>query len=136
MEFVQNNLIWIGIAFASGAMLLYPIIMGRTSGPGVSPVQATLLINREDAIVLDVREAAEFAQGHIPNSRHIPLAQLDKRLTELEKFKGRTIIVNCASGNRSGAACAALRKRGFEKVFNLAGGIGAWDQAGLPVTKK
>jgi rhodanese-related sulfurtransferase len=136
VEFVQDNLIWIGLAFVSGGMLLWPLITGRAAGPAVSPMQATLMINREDAIVLDVREAAEFAQGHIPNSRHVPLSQMDKRMTELEKFKEKAIIVNCASGNRSASACGALRKRGFAKVFNLAGGISAWDQAGLPVTRK
>ena len=134
MEFVQNNLMWIGLAAVSGTMLLWQLFSG--GGAGVSPMQATLMINREDAVVLDVREIAEFAQGHIPNSRHIPLAALEKRLSELEKFKERAIIVNCASGNRSGSACGTLRKHGFAKVFNLAGGISAWDQAGLPVTKK
>lgn len=136
MEFVQNNLLWVGLAVASGTMLLWQIIAGRAGGPGLSPMQATLMINREDAVVVDVREAAEFAQGHIPNSRHIPLAALGKRVSELDKFKERAIIVNCASGNRSGSACGTLRKHGFTKVFNLSGGISAWDQAGLPITKK
>lgn len=136
MEFVQNNLLWVGLAVASGTMLLWQIIAGRAGGPGLSPMQATLMINREDAVVVDVREAAEFAQGHIPNSRHIPLAALGKRVSELDKLKERAIIVNCASGNRSGSACGTLRKHGFTKVFNLSGGISAWDQAGLPITKK
>jgi rhodanese-related sulfurtransferase len=136
LEFVQNNLMWIGLAVVSGGMLLWQVISGRSGGQGVSPMQATLMINREDAIVIDVREAAEFAQGHIPNSRHIPLAALEKRVSELDKFRERAVIVNCASGNRSGSACGTLRKHGFARVFNLTGGISAWDQAGLPVTKK
>jgi rhodanese-related sulfurtransferase len=127
---------WIGIAFFSGAMLLWPLVTGRSAGPGVSPMQATLMINREDATVIDVREAAEFAAGHIPNSRHIPLAKLDERVGELARLKDKAIIVNCASGSRAGGACATLRKHGFTKVVRLAGGLSAWDQAGLPVTKK
>jgi len=136
LEFIKENLAWIGLAVFSGGMLAYQTWTARSGGASVSPLQATLMINREDAVVLDVREAAEFAQGHIPNSRHVPLAQLEKRLTELEKLKGKPLIVNCASGNRSGAACAALRKHGFSRVVNLAGGAAAWSEAGLPLTKK
>ncbi len=136
MEFIQNNLPWVGLAVFSGGMLLWQTWQARGAGAGISPMQATLMINREDAIVVDVREPAEYAGGHIPNSRHIPLSQIGKRLPELEKFKGRAVIVNCASGNRSSSACTALRQAGFDKVYNLSGGISAWDQAGLPITKK
>lgn len=136
MDFIKDNLPWVGLAVFSGGMLLWQTWTAFSGGAGVSPMQATLMINREDAVVVDVREAAEFVGGHIPNSRHIPLSQLGKRLPELEKYKERAIIVNCASGNRSASACGALRKAGFAKVFNLSGGISAWDQAGLPITKK
>ena len=130
LEFIKDNLPWFGLAVFSGGMLLWQTWQARGGGAGVSPMQATLMINREDAVVVDVRESAEFVGGHIP------LPQLDQRLPELEKFKGRSIIVNCASGNRSSSACGRLRRAGFEKVFNLSGGIAAWDQAGLPITKK
>lgn len=136
MDFIKDNLPWVGLAVFSGGMLIWQTWQAFNGGAGVSPMQATLMINREDAVMVDVREAAEYGGGHIPNSRHIPLSQLDKRLPELEKFKARAIIVNCASGNRSASACGALRKAGFAKVFNLSGGISAWDQAGLPITKK
>ncbi|MEW5888836.1 MAG: rhodanese-like domain-containing protein [Pseudomonadota bacterium] len=136
MEFLQNNYIWVIVAFVSGGMLLWPLVRGRAGGPGVGPAQATLLINREDAVVVDVREPAEYSQGHIVNARNLPLGQLQKRLTELEKFKDKPIILCCASGNRSASAGATLRKAGFAKVYNLAGGVVAWEQAGLPVTKK
>ncbi|MBI4755470.1 MAG: rhodanese-like domain-containing protein [Betaproteobacteria bacterium] len=136
MEFVQQNLMWIALALISGGMLVWPMLRGGMGGASVSPLQATLMINREDAIVLDVRESEEFARGHVPNSRHFPVGQIDKRVSELQKFKTRPLIVVCHSGNRSGAACGALRKHGFEKVFNLAGGMGAWEQAGQPVTRK
>lgn len=136
MEFIQNNLPWVGLAVFSGGMLLWQTWQARGAGAGVSPLQATLMINREDAIVVDVREPAEYVGGHIPHSRHIPLSQLGKRLPELEKYKARTVIVNCASGNRSASACGALRRAGFARVFNLSGGISAWGEAGLPVTRK
>ncbi|HMM53593.1 MAG TPA: rhodanese-like domain-containing protein [Candidatus Desulfobacillus sp.] len=136
MEFIKDNLTWFGLALLSGGMFVWQSWQARGGRAGVSPMQATLLINREDAVVVDVREQGEYTGGHIPNSRHIPLSQLDKRLGELEKFKERSLIVSCASGNRSSSACGKLRRAGFAKVFNLTGGVSAWDQAGLPVTKK
>ncbi|TXG76546.1 MAG: rhodanese-like domain-containing protein [Rhodocyclaceae bacterium] len=136
MDFLKTNLMWVVMAAVSGGMLLWPLIRSRTAGPSVSPLEATLLINREDALVLDVREPAEWSKGHIPNARHIPLGQIEKRLGELDKFKSKPIIVSCASGNRSSSVCGTLRKAGFEKVFNLAGGIPAWEQAGQPVTTR
>ena len=135
MEFVQENALWVIAAVVSGGMLLWPIIRGQSSG-GVTPMQATIMINREDAIIVDVREPGEFGKGHIPNSRHIPLAQFGKRLAELDRYKDKPVIVNCNSGNRSMSACGALRKAGYSKVYNLAGGISAWEQAGLPLTTK
>ncbi len=114
----------------------HDIARGGSGGNQVSPQQATLMMNREDALVIDVSDANEWATGHIPNARHIYIGQLEKHLPELEKFKARSLIVNCQSGNRSAMACSTLRKNGFEKVFNLAGGLGAWRDAGLPVTTK
>jgi len=135
LEFVQNNLMYVMLALVSGGMLLWQTVTS-SGGNRVSPLQATLMLNRDDALVIDVRETAEWSSGHIPNSRHIALGQLEKRLSELEKFKQRPLIVNCQSGNRSSSACGTLKKHGFEKVFNLSGGIGAWRDAGLPVTSK
>jgi rhodanese-related sulfurtransferase len=103
---------------------------------GISPAQATALINREDALVIDVREAAEFSAGHLLNARHIPLAELEKRVGELEKFRDKPVILNCASGSRSASACAILRKAGFASVHNLDGGIAAWEKAGMPISRK
>jgi rhodanese-related sulfurtransferase len=135
MEFIQQNLAWIGLALVSGTMLVWPMLTG-TGVDSLSPAAATMLMNREDAIVLDVRESSEWSTGHIAGSRHITLGQLDKRMSEIEKYKARPIIVCCASGNRSGSACGKLKKAGFEKVFNLGGGLASWREANLPVTTK
>jgi len=134
MDFVQQNLMWVIAAAVSGAMLISSFVRG--GGKGVSISEATLLINREDALVLDVRETSEWSTGHIPNARHIALGQLAKHVSELEKFKDKPVIVCCASGNRSSTACGTLQRAGFTRVFNLSGGIGAWSGAGLPVTTK
>ncbi len=133
MEFIQENIMWVMLALVSGGMLLWQMV-GGTGGISVS--EATNLINREDGVVVDVRETGEWATGHIPNARHIALGQLSDHISELEKLKHKPIIICCASGNRSSSACATLRKAGFERVFNLGGGIGAWRDAGLPVTTK
>jgi rhodanese-related sulfurtransferase len=134
MDFVQQNLMWVILAAVSGAMLLAQVMRG--GGANISIADATLKLNREDAVVIDVRETHEWDGGHIPSARHIALGQLGKRLHEIEKFKSRPIIVVCASGNRSSAACGTLKRAGFEQVFNLSGGIGAWSAAGLPVTTR
>ncbi len=138
MEFLtqNNNYLWAISALISGVALLVMTVRTKTSGPRLTPAQATQLINREDAQVIDVREQPEWAKGRIAGSRHIPVGQLDQRIGDLEKFKERPLIVVCASGMRSASACSTLRNAGFEKVFALDGGIGAWEQAGLPLTKK
>lgn len=136
MEFLKQNYIWAITAAMSGIGLIIMTLRQRVSGPRLSPAQATQLINREDALVIDVREQAEWDGGHIGGARHIPFGQIAQRLGELEKFKARPIIIACASGHRSSSTCATLRKAGFEKVFALDGGTGAWEQAGLPLTKK
>ncbi|MGE5467849.1 MAG: rhodanese-like domain-containing protein [Ignavibacteria bacterium] len=133
MEFIQENVMWVLLAAISGGMLIASMLRGTG---GISVAEATGLINREDGVVVDVRETNEWTTGHIPNARHIALGQLADHVSELEKLKGKPIIVCCASGNRSSSACNTLRKAGFERVFNLAGGIGAWRDAGLPVTTK
>lgn len=134
MKFILDNIWLVLLALASGAMLLWPQLLGGAKKQ-VGTLEATQLINRNDAVIVDVREDSEFAQGHIPNAKHIPLRQLPSRLKELEKFKAKPIIVNCRSGNRSAKACGILNKHGFENVHNLAGGITAWAQAGLPLEK-
>lgn len=134
-QFVLDNLLFVALAVGSGGMLFWQLLAGGGGNP-ISPQAATLLINREDALVLDVRSASEWNGGHIAQARHVPLEQLDSQLAELEKFKQRTVIVGCQSGARSMGACKRLRKLGFEKVYNLAGGMSAWRDAGLPVTTR
>ena len=133
MKFLLDNIILIVIAFASGAMLLWPVVQRRSAGPGLDTLGATRLINDTHAVVLDIREPAEYASGHLPNARNIPAGELEKRMGELPAAK--PVLVCCASGSRSGRAIATLRKAGREQVFNLDGGLQAWRQAGLPVVK-
>ena len=133
IEFIQQNILLVVLTLTSGGMLLWPML--RPGGKELSPTDATLMVNRENAVFVDVRSEAEFAAGHVPDSLHIPREKIAERVAELEKFKDRPLILNCATGVRSSSACSELRKRGFEKVFSLAGGVGAWSQAGLPLKK-
>jgi rhodanese-related sulfurtransferase len=134
--FLQNNIFLVLVCVASGVMLIWPLIQKALSGSKeVSVPQAVQLINRRDAVVIDVREAAEYAAGHLPNARHIPGGEIDKRLKEIEKFKQRPIVVVCQTGNRSAAACGRLRKNGFAEAYNLKGGILGWQQASMPIEK-
>ena len=135
MKFVMDNIFLIAVAFVSGAMLVWPMVRRGAGGPSVTTLEATQLINRQDALVVDVREQAEYAQSHILNSRLLPLSQLEARIGDIEKFKDKPVILYCATGNRSSTAAAVLRKSGFSKVSNLSGGFAAWQQAGLPVQK-
>jgi len=135
LKFVTDNILLVGVAFASGAMLVWPALRRGAAGASVTTLQATLLINQQNALVLDVREAAEYERGHMLNARNIALGELESRAGEIEKHKAKPVIVVCDDGNPSGRAAAALRKQGFEQVFTLNGGIRAWRQAGLPMEK-
>ena len=136
MQFIQENILLIAVALASGAMLLWPYLRRSTGGPSVNPTQATQLINREDALVVDVREPGEYGAGHILGAKNVPLSRIDSGGAEIAgKKKDRPVILYCESGNRSAKAAAALKAQGYTRVVNLAGGIGAWQQAGLPVEK-
>jgi rhodanese-related sulfurtransferase len=136
-EFVMNNLALVALFLASGVMLLWPEIMKLAGGGGaeVGTLEATRLMNQSGSLVLDVRDAKDYAAGHLPRARHIPLKELAGRLGELAKFKEKPVIVTDKSGTRAGMACRFLRRSGFSNVFQLKGGVAAWQAASLPVEK-
>ena len=134
MEFIQHNILLVGLALGSGFMLLLPMFKASAGGvPNLSPAEAVNLINRSHAIVLDVRDDAEFASGHIADAKHIPLASLAERIAELKKYKDKPVLVNCQRGMRAIKACDILRKAEFTQVHNLQGGLEAWSTAKLPL---
>lgn len=135
MEFITKNIFLVLVALVSGGMLIWPFLRRGTGGPWVNTLEATQLINRSDALVIDLRAADEYAKGHILGAKNIPLADLERRRGELEKHKAKPVIMHCGNGNSSGAGVALLRKNGFASVHNLAGGYAAWQAAGLPIQK-
>jgi rhodanese-related sulfurtransferase len=138
MEFIlnTNNLILLSMMLVSGGMLLAPLIPGLIhGGNSVNPTAATLLINRSKAIVIDVRTAEEFAKGHLARSKNIVINQLPSDLESLKIAKNLPIILVCDTGTRSSSMIQKIKTAGYAEVFNLEGGIKAWNLAGLPLVK-
>ena len=102
----------------------------------LSPAGAVQLMNKEDVVVLDVREPSETAAGKISKAIQIPVGALKTRIGELEKHKDKTVLVYCKTGARAGAACKELGRNGFQNVYTLSGGMAAWQEAHLPISKK
>ena len=136
MEFIQKNIWLVIIAITSAVLFIWPTVaklFSRAREVGVA--DAVLMINRKDAAIVDVREPSEFKTGHIPNARNIPAGQVKERTKELEKLKGRPILLVCQTGTRSAQIYGELTALGFAEVAGLAGGMGAWQQANMPVEK-
>ncbi|EIJ42643.1 Rhodanese-related sulfurtransferase [Beggiatoa alba B18LD] len=134
-EFMGNHPFLFMALFVVATLLAWQVFNSAGLGNALQPQEATLKINREDAIVVDVREENEYTQGHIINALHIPLGSLVNKLNRLEKYRDRPIIVSCMTGQRSASAVGILKKNGFDNVYNLSGGIMAWHNANLPVAK-
>ena len=134
-KFVVENWPLIAVAVASGLMLIWPLVTGARGGAKLSTLQATQLINQKDAVIVDVRDQAEFARGHIANARNFPVRLLEERRAEIEKLGRVPLIVSCDTGQRAISAAAKLRGFGLAEVFVLQGGNNAWRDAGLPLSK-
>ncbi len=135
-DFLLNNLALVALFLASGAMLVWPDLARFAGGASaLGTLEATRLMNTGGSLVLDVRTAEEFAAGHLPRARNIPLGELAKRVEELAKFKDKPVLVTCRTGARSSGAARTLKGAGFANVYNLKGGLAAWQEAHLPVEK-
>ena len=133
MKFIIDNMLAISIAVATGLALLLPSLMPR--GKRASPQQVVQMINRGKTVLVDVRTAEEFAGGHLRDAKNIPLADFGTRIAELDKSKGKTIVVVCQSGARVDKAIKQLASAGFDDVVGLDGGLTAWTAANLPTAK-
>ncbi len=136
-EFSANNALLVGGFVA----LLIAVFFNEFKNASqkfskLTPAGAIQLINNEDVVLLDVREPAETAVGKISKAIQIPVGSVGQRVSELDKHKNKNVIVYCKTGARSGLACRELTKAGFEKVYSLSGGITAWQEAHLPISRK
>lgn len=134
MKFLIENWWLIAIAISAGGMLLWPMLSSGGSA-GLTPASAVQSINREKAVVVDVCEPAEFAAGHVVGAKNIPLSELENKLPTSVKNKGLPLILVCQSGARSARAVATAKKLGYDNARSMAGGMGAWRTANLPVEK-
>jgi rhodanese-related sulfurtransferase len=135
VTFLIDNWMLFAVALSSGGLLLWPVVSKGVGASGVTPAEAVQLINREKAVVVDVCQPNEYAAGHVVGARNIPLDQLEANLPNAVKNKNTPVVLVCASGMRSGRAVAVAKKLGYDKAYNLAGGLAAWRSATLPVEK-
>jgi len=133
VKFFIDNIWLVALALLSGGALLFPTL--QRGGSRVSLLQATQLLNQGKSVVLDIRSPDDFAAGHISDARHIPLKELKSRISELDKFKSKSVIVVCSSGAQSARAASVLKSAGFGDVYSLDGGLAAWRAQGLPTAK-
>lgn len=117
-------------------LLTFELHSKLTGIPGVSPQQATLLMNHNDGVIVDIRDTTNFAKGYILNSINIPLSELDSKLKQIEKYKDKPVILNYTMGQHHHKVAHILKKNGFTDLYHLKGGIAAWQQANLPLVKK
>ncbi|MDM0076807.1 rhodanese-like domain-containing protein [Variovorax sp. J2P1-59] len=134
MKFIVDNWMLILIALSSGGMLAWPMVRGANAG-SLTAQGAVQLINRERAVVVDVREPEEFAAGHVTGAKNVPLGQLEQKLATTVKNKSLPLLLVCATGARAQRAVATAKKLGYEQAQAVAGGLKSWKDANLPVEK-
>lgn len=135
MSFFIDNWVLIAVAFASGAMLVWPAVKAGGRAGSLNANDVVMLINREKAVVVDVSDPKEFEAGHIIGAKNVPLDELEAKLPAAVKNKGVPLILVCPNGARANRGVAVAKKLGYEKAQSLTGGMGAWRTANLPVEK-
>ncbi|WP_110693617.1 rhodanese-like domain-containing protein [Salinicola halophyticus] len=134
-EFVENHPLLVS-AFLVVLLAWLAFEAKRGGASGVSTTETTSLINREDGVVIDIRESNEFKAGHIAGAKNIPQSRLKERLPQIEKHKDTPVIVVCKQGQTSSAAVTELSQAGFSRVYKLKGGMAQWQADGLPVVRR
>lgn len=136
-EFALHNWLLFLALFAILGMLIGGEILRKMRGVSTLDAPSALrLINDQDAVIVDIRDAGDYKEGHIPQARHLPFSALQERVGELAKVKDQPIIVYCRSGATSQSACVLLKKNGFANVHSLKGGLPSWLDAHLPISRK
>ena len=132
-EFIGNHPYLAG-TFAVLAALFVRNEVAR-GGRAVTPQELVNLVNRDGAVVVDVRDTNEFSQGHIVDAINVPHTTLANRLSDLEKHKAKPVVLACKMGQHAGSAGTMLRKAGFQNVARLKGGVAEWRNQNLPVVR-
>jgi len=134
LEFVSQQ--WMLVAALAAVVFMLFFHESRKSGPSLSPQQAISMVNAQDGLFLDIRDAGDYKQGHIVDALHLPAAKLESRLAELEKHKNNPIVLVCKMGQTASAAGKTLKANGFEHVYKMTGGMMEWSNLQLPVINK
>ena len=133
VEFITNH--WM---LASGWVVLATLFLmsfTRTSSKTIGNPQITTMMNRENALIVDIRNKADFNKGHLLGSINIPNEKLKDAGKELEKYQQRPIILVDANGLNAAAAALTLKKMGIEQLHRMQGGIQSWTNDNLPLSK-
>lgn len=133
-EFVVNHYILVSLLVA--LLLALIVLESRRGGQKISAQAAVSLINRDEAIVVDIRDRKDFTEGRITGSINIPLSGLKSRVSELKKHENKQIVVADKMGQHSAMAVKQLKEEGFSNVVRLNGGIADWRASNLPLVKK
>ncbi len=132
-EFIGNHYFLVGVFVF--LILVFFINEGKQGGVSISTSNLVTLVNREDAVVVDIRDGKEFGAGHIAGAVSIPHTALDSRIGELEGYKEKPVVLVCKAGQHSGPIGKKLKSRGFDDVRRLSGGMAEWSASNLPVVK-
>lgn len=135
-EFTGNHPFLV-MSFLIVAFLFFWTVLKEQSSQlkSITSDQLTRLVNQQNALLVDTRSPEQFQAGHIVNAVNIPTKELDQASKKLPKGKKRPVVVYCQSGRTSMKACQQLEKQGFEQIFNLKGGITAWVNDKLPLSR-
>lgn len=132
-EFAANHYILVSAFFLLWTLFFF--LESRRGSLAISPQGATSLVNREEGVIVDLRDDDEFRQGHIAGSINVPFSKLNERAGELEKYREKPIILVCKLGNQSSNAGRQLQTRGFTRLYRMRGGIQGWRADSLPVVR-
>lgn len=135
MDFLFENIFLVGLIIISGALLFFPKVLSRDNKV-LGSKEVTLLINREPAMLVDVRSEADFRAGHITNAINIPLDQIEVQINKITSNSKKNIIVYCQKGVRSAQAFRLLNKLGLPKLYTIEGGLDAWLKNNLPIIEE
>ncbi|RLA08180.1 MAG: rhodanese-like domain-containing protein [Gammaproteobacteria bacterium] len=135
IQFITNHY-WLSLSFVMTVGFVVYMEYNIRFAPyeSLTPTQAVILQNHEDAIFIDIRESKELSRGKLIDSVHIPLTKFATAGNQLNKHRNKNLIIYCANGNRSRSVCKKLIKQDYKQVFNLTGGINAWQKENFPTT--
>ena len=131
----RNQMLSLALAGLTVAIIGNEVMRLFRGFKALRPAELTALVNRDNALVIDLRPNADFEKGHIPGSKNVQMSQFDPENKQLAPAKSLPVVLVCKAGQTAGDAAKRLRKAGFEQVHILDGGIGAWQQADLPLVK-